>query len=84
VFVLEQSVRALFIFHNLEVYLRHITAPTLIMAGDNDVLLPSRRVQQLREMIPQAEVHIIPDAGHLSLLDQPTIFCQRLRQFLVA
>lgn len=84
VFVLEQSVRALFVFHNLEVYLRHITAPTLIMAGDNDVLLPSRRVQQLREMIPQAEVHIIPDAGHLSLLDQPTIFCQRLRQFLVA
>lgn len=83
VYVMEQSIRFLFIFHNLEEYLQRIAAPTLMLIGDNDVLLPDYRVNQLRQLLPKAEVHIIPNAGHLSLFDQPTIFCQRMRQFLV-
>jgi len=41
-----------------------ITAPTLVVRGDHDPLLPVPHGQALRDAIPGAELLILPGAGH--------------------
>ena len=44
--------------------LPQITAPTLILHGDRDVLIPVQNAYVLAERIPGARLHIVPGAGH--------------------
>jgi 3-oxoadipate enol-lactonase len=44
--------------------LPQITAPTLIVHGDADVLIPVENAYLLAERIPGAQLHIVKDAGH--------------------
>ena len=44
--------------------LPQITAPTLILHGDCDVLIPVENAHVLAERNPGARLHIVPDAGH--------------------
>jgi pimeloyl-ACP methyl ester carboxylesterase len=44
--------------------LPRITAPTLVITGANDVLIPARNSELLAERIPGAKLHLIPNAGH--------------------
>src|SRR5262249_55017683 len=44
--------------------LPQITAPTLIVHGDRDVLIPVENAYVLAGRIPGARLHIVPDAGH--------------------
>jgi 3-oxoadipate enol-lactonase len=44
--------------------LPQITAPTLIVHGDRDVLIPVENAYVLAERIPGARLHIVPGAGH--------------------
>lgn len=41
-----------------------INAPTLIVAGSEDILVPPENAQLLARKIPGAEVVVIPGAGH--------------------
>lgn len=50
--------------------LRRIAIPTLIVASGGDRLLPSvTEAQRLQRLLPQAQVHILPDSGHACLLE---------------
>jgi 3-oxoadipate enol-lactonase len=44
--------------------LPQITAPTLVLHGDRDVLIPVENASILAERIPNAKLHVIPGAGH--------------------
>ena len=44
--------------------LPQVTAPTLILHGDRDVLIPVENAYLLAERIPGARLHIVPEAGH--------------------
>ena len=44
--------------------LASITAPTLIVHGDRDVLIPVANAHVLAKRIPGAKLHIVPGAGH--------------------
>ncbi len=44
--------------------LPHIKAPTLVITGGKDVLIPARNSELLAERIPRAKLHIIANAGH--------------------
>jgi len=44
--------------------LPQITAPTLILHGDRDVLIPVENAYLLAKRIPGARLHIVPGAGH--------------------
>jgi len=44
--------------------LGQIKAPTLVITGGDDVLIPARNSELLAERIPGAKLHIIPKAGH--------------------
>ncbi|NJM88416.1 MAG: alpha/beta hydrolase [Hydrococcus sp. RU_2_2] len=50
--------------------LRHIAQPTLIIAGQNDRLLPSiEEAQRLVSYLPHAKTVVLPEGGHACLLE---------------
>lgn len=52
-------------------HLHRIKMPTLIVWGDQDKVIPVAHAQAWRSRIPQAEVMIVKDAGHIVQLDKP-------------
>jgi pimeloyl-ACP methyl ester carboxylesterase len=44
--------------------LPQIKAPTLVITGTEDVLLPARNSELIAARIPGAKLHLIPNAGH--------------------
>lgn len=64
--------------------LPHISAPTLVIVGADDVPTPVRRSQTIAEHIAGATLEIVPDAGHSSTIEQPEAVTKLLREFLAA
>lgn len=54
-----------------------IRCPALIIAGDEDALIPAQESRAMAQAIPGSILETIPQAGHLVSLEQPEIF-QRL------
>jgi 3-oxoadipate enol-lactonase len=48
-----------------------IRAPTLVIHGQDDRAIPLSRAQTITSKIEDAKLYTIPDAGHLSALEQP-------------
>lgn len=61
-----------------------ISVPTLILWGDDDRRSPMSVAQQLYEAVPGSELVIIPDAGHMSNIEQPRAFNAHVRHFCVS
>ena len=59
-----------------------ITAPTLIMIGQEDDTTPLDDAQLIAKQIPGAQLTVIPLAGHLSNLEQPEAFNDVLSRFV--
>jgi 3-oxoadipate enol-lactonase len=62
--------------------LSSIHCPTLIVVGEQDTLTPPAMSQEMQRGIPGSELVVIPDAGHLSSLEQPSSFNAALARFL--
>jgi 3-oxoadipate enol-lactonase len=62
--------------------LYNIKVPTLILVGKHDNLTPPSAASAMKEKIPNAEMHIIPNAAHLSNLENPEEFNLHLLRFL--
>ncbi len=60
--------------------LEAIKTPTLVLAGQEDPALPACRY--IHEKIVGSKWSVIPDAGHLSNLDQPDNFNRAVLEFL--
>jgi pimeloyl-ACP methyl ester carboxylesterase len=59
-----------------------IKVPALIVCGEQDQLTPMVKSEALKQGIKGAELYPIPDAGHLSNLEQPIYFNQGLKAFI--
>ncbi len=57
--------------------------PALVMTGDRDLLTPSEHSADIAEHLPGAELVIVPDAGHLVMLEYPEIVNARFAALLV-
>lgn len=62
--------------------LKMITAPTLVVAGEEDAAIPANEAEIMRQNIPGAQLRIIPKAGHYAAFEQPGAVGLLLRQFL--
>jgi pimeloyl-ACP methyl ester carboxylesterase len=62
--------------------LGQIKCPVLIVHGDQDLLIPPQNAQLLKSRIPQAELFMIPNAGHAFQAVDPIGIHQRIVQFL--
>jgi 3-oxoadipate enol-lactonase len=60
--------------------LPQITAPTLVIHGENDLLVPPGNAKILADRIPNAKLVILPHASHIFPTDQP----ERTREELLA
>jgi len=61
--------------------LPEIESPTLLLWGDNDRRSPLSIAEQLRDAIPDAELAVINNAGHVSNMEQPDRFNAHVRRF---
>ena len=59
-----------------------IASPTLIICGDADRMTPVKLSQSLAGQIKSAHLVTITDAGHMVMLEQPTIVAGAIREFL--
>lgn len=62
--------------------LSKINVPTAVFVGSQDKITPLPLSEAMRAKIPGAELHIIPDAGHFSNVENPAAFNERLLSFL--
>jgi 4,5:9,10-diseco-3-hydroxy-5,9,17-trioxoandrosta-1(10),2-diene-4-oate hydrolase len=65
-----------------EELLKQIENETLIIWGKDDKLFSVEYGEAASKIIPNAKLHVIQDAGHLPLMDQPEIFNKILGDFL--
>jgi pimeloyl-ACP methyl ester carboxylesterase len=61
---------------------KNIECPTLVLVGADDVLSPPTEMQTMASAIPNARFQIIPNAGHLAPLEQPTEANAVIEEFL--
>lgn len=59
-----------------------ISQPALIICGEEDRLTPLRFSMFLSETMPDAELVIVPDAGHMVMLEKPLVVADALTRFL--
>ena len=59
-----------------------IQVPTLILVGEKDAITPREFSQKMKAGIPGSELVLIPQAGHLSNVENPETFNQSLNQFM--
>jgi len=59
-----------------------IDIPTLILVGEHDTITPVANSQAMKEKIPNAEMKIIPNAAHMSNLENADVFNSTIENFL--
>jgi pimeloyl-ACP methyl ester carboxylesterase len=64
--------------------LKTITAPTLIVAGEADQMTPLKHAAFMAEQIPQARLSVMPEAGHMVMLEAADAVTQVITDFLRA
>ncbi|MFI6107197.1 alpha/beta fold hydrolase [Streptomyces sp. NPDC051310] len=57
--------------------------PVLALAGDTDLVTPSSHTEAIADLLPDAELVIVPDGGHLVMLEHPEVVTDRLADLLV-
>ncbi|GAA1238863.1 alpha/beta hydrolase [Kitasatospora nipponensis] len=56
--------------------------PVLVLAGTEDLLTPAAHSEAIARALPDAELVLVPDAGHLVLLERPDEVNRRLAALL--
>lgn len=69
---------------NLANRLRHVHVPAVLIWGVHDTITPPSVGMEFQQLLPEAELHWVPDAAHCAQIEQPAIFASHLRSFLDA
>jgi 3-oxoadipate enol-lactonase len=64
--------------------LRGIRVPTLVLVGSHDEIAPPDTARAMARLIPDAQCHVVPAAGHIAPLEQPLATSRLLADFLSA
>jgi pimeloyl-ACP methyl ester carboxylesterase len=54
----------------------------LVVAGDSDLFTPLSHSEEIVKLLPDAELVVIPEAGHVALLEYPEVVNAALRKLL--
>jgi pimeloyl-ACP methyl ester carboxylesterase len=68
--------------HDTTGRLRNITAPTLIVSGDDDPLVPPENSRILKELIPHARLIFLKGKRHCFFIEEAETFNQQVISFL--
>jgi pimeloyl-ACP methyl ester carboxylesterase len=64
--------------------LRGVRVPALVMIGDEDALATEAEARAMADALPNAELMVVPRAGHLCAIEQPDLFNQAVAEFAAA
>lgn len=64
--------------------LQRIAAPTLVVWGEDDPLVPVRDAWTFGDLIPDARVVVYEDTGHVAMLERPAAFNALVAEFFAA
>jgi pimeloyl-ACP methyl ester carboxylesterase len=59
-----------------------IESPTLVIQGDDDLMIPTKLSHLMAGLIPDARIRIYPDAAHGSLFQYPAEAAADVKEFL--
>ena len=62
--------------------LESITTPALILCGEDDILTPPKYSQLMSDKIQNAQLSIIPQSGHMVMLEQAGIVGELISKFI--
>jgi 3-oxoadipate enol-lactonase len=62
--------------------LSKIAVPTLILVGEHDAVTPQTAAKGMHGRIPNSEIHLIRNAGHMSNLENSVMFNEYSNKFL--
>ena len=82
--VFERQSRALIARPDQTETLSAVRVPTLILCGRHDALCPLHRHEAMAELVPEARLVVVEDAGHLPTLEAPEETTRALRALLDA
>lgn len=68
--------------YDLDDRLGHIRVPTLILAGEKDVVVSPRSLQNLSEGIPNAKLVRLAGCGHLASVTSAPVVAEELQRFM--
>jgi pimeloyl-ACP methyl ester carboxylesterase len=63
-------------------YLTRIAQPTLVVNGNDDIVIPTINSYYLYQHLPDAELWLLPDSGHGAHFQYPERFVRRVIDFL--
>ena len=66
----------------LDKRLHRLSAPTLVIWGENDTLISAIYAEEFRQRIADCRVVIVPNCGHIPQVEQPAITGEAVRAFL--
>ena len=67
---------------DLVAQLHRIACPTLILVGEHDPSSPPAAARVLQDNIAGAELHVVPDASHMAVLERPDVINGHISRFL--
>ena len=65
-------------------WLCRVQQPTLVLAGDDDPIVPLINGRILAHLIPDATLHVVTGGGHLFVLENPAATAHDVADFLTA
>ena len=68
--------------HDALAVLAILQTPTLVLAGEEDILTPPRYGRALAAMLGRAELGLLTGVGHACLLESPKPFAEKVLRFL--
>lgn len=60
-----------------------IDLPTLVISGNDDELTPVKYSQFLHHRIKRSKLEILPNAGHMVMMESPKSFNEKVREFIM-
>jgi pimeloyl-ACP methyl ester carboxylesterase len=60
-----------------------IHLPALILCGEDDELTPIKYSQFLHSRIGGSKLEVLPNAGHMVMMESPLVFNEKIREFIL-
>jgi len=68
----------------LAAQLNRLTMPVLVITGDDDRIVPTAQSVRLAGELPNAQLVVVPESGHVAHEETPDAFLTAARQFLTS
>lgn len=69
---------------NSSSWLPKVDVPALVIHGERDKMVPLAQAEQLAVLLPQAELHTLPETGHMLMWERPVAVADAISTFVHA